>query len=75
MTKHNAITPEAPVHIRVHTDGQYLWMENNRIPKASAPVSTGLGLPYIRRQYLDVSGQDIRVDQTDDTFRVRIPLL
>ena len=75
VTKHNAITPEAPVHIRVHTDGQYLWMENNRIPKASAPVSTGLGLPYIRRQYLDVSGQDILVDQTDDTFRVRIPLL
>ena len=50
-------------------------MENNRIPKASAPVSTGLGLPYIRRQYLDVSGKDIRIDQTDDLFRVRIPLL
>ena len=75
VTKHNAITPEAPVLIRVHTDGQYLYMANNRIPKASAPVSTGLGLPYIRRQYLDVSGKDILVDQTDDTFRVRIPLL
>ena len=75
VTKHNAITPEAPVRIRVHTDGQYLWMENNRIPKASAPVSTGLGLPYIRRQYMDVSGKDILVEETEDTFRVRIPLL
>ena len=75
VTKHNAITPEAPVVIRVHTDGKFLYMHNNRIPKASAPVSTGLGLPYIRRQYLDVSGQDIRIDETPDSFRVRIPLL
>ena len=75
VTKHNAITPEAPVCIRVHTDGKYLFMENNRIPKASVPVSTGLGLPYIRRQYKDLSGQDILVDETDDVFRVRIPLL
>ena len=75
VTKHNAITPEAPVRIRIHTDGQYLWMENNRIPKASAPVSTGLGLPYIRRQYMDVSGKDILVEETMETFRIRIPLL
>ena len=75
VTKHNAITPEAPVQIRVHTDGQYLYMVNNRIPKASAPVSTGLGLPYIRRQYKDVSGQDILIEKTPDSFRVRIPLL
>ena len=75
VTKHNAITPEAPVRIRVLTDGKYLFMENNRIPKASAPVSTGLGLPYIRRQYMDLSGKDILVEETDDVFRVRIPLL
>ena len=75
VTKHNAISPDAPVLIRVHTDGKYLYMENNRIPKASAPVSTGLGLPYIRRQYMDLSGQDILIDDTDDVFRVRIPLL
>ena len=75
VTKHNAITPEAPVHIRVYTDGTYLFMDNNRIPKASAPVSTGLGLPYLRRQYMDVSGKDILVEETEETFRVRIPLL
>ena len=75
VTKHNAISAEAPVHIHVHTDGQFLHMENNRIPKASAPASTGLGLDYIRKQYRDLSGKDIAIDKTDDTFRVRIPLL
>lgn len=75
VTKHNAISPENPIHVRVHTGDGFLTMENNRIPKASPPVSTGLGLPYIRKQYMDISGQDIDVGQTDDTFRVRIPLL
>ena len=50
-------------------------MENDRIPRASEPVSTGLGLPYLRNQYMDISGKDILVEQTEDTFRVRIPLL
>ncbi len=50
-------------------------MENDRIPRASAPVSTGLGLPYLRKQYMDLSGKEILVEQKEDTFRVRIPLL
>ena len=75
VTKHNAISADKPLRIGVHTDGEYLTMENDRIPRASAPVSTGLGLPYLRKQYMDISGKEILVEQTDDSFRVRIPLL
>jgi hypothetical protein len=75
VTKHNAISPEKPVLIRVKTDGEYFTMENNRIPRASEPVSTGLGLPYLRKQYLDISGKDILIEETEDVFRVSIPLL
>ena len=75
VTKHNAISADKPLRISVHTDGEYLTMENDRIPRASAPVSTGLGLPYLRKQYMDLSGKEILVEQTEDTFRVRIPLL
>ena len=75
VTKHNAISPEAPVRIRIVTDGRFLTLENNRHPRASEPVSTGLGLPYIRKQYMDISGEGILVEKTDDAFRVRIPLL
>jgi LytS/YehU family sensor histidine kinase len=75
VTKHNAISADNPLQIRAHTDGEYLTLENNRIPRASEPVSTGLGLPYLRKQYMDISGKDILVEQTEDSFRVRIPLL
>ena len=75
VTKHNAISAEKPLLVRVSTDGEFFTMENTRIPRASAPVSTGLGLPYLRKQYMDLSGKEILVEQTEDTFRVRIPLL
>ena len=75
ITKHNAISAAHPVLIRVRTDGEFLTLENNRIPRTSPPPSTGLGLPYIRKQYLDISGKDILVEETPDRFLVRIPLL
>ena len=75
VTKHNAISPDSPVHVRVHSDGSVLEMENNLLPKASASTSTGLGLQYIRQQYLDLSGQDISAGADGQSFRVRIPLL
>ena len=75
VTKHNAVSAAAPIRIRIHTGDGFLEMENNRIPKASPATSTGMGLKYIRRQYLDLSGQEIDVEETDDSFRVRIPLL
>ena len=75
VTKHNAVSAAAPVRIRIRTGNGYLEMENNRIPKASPATSTGMGLQYIRRQYQDISGQDIEVEETEGSFRVRIPLL
>ncbi len=75
VTKHNAISADAPIHISVRTADGFLEMENNRVPKASPASSTGLGLKYIRQQYLDLSGKEIDVQRTDDAFRVRIPLL
>ena len=75
VTKHNVVSADAPVRIRIRTGNGFLEMENDRIPKASPAPSTGMGLNYIRRQYLDLSGQDIEVDETETAFRVRIPLL
>ena len=75
VTKHNAISSDSPIRISVRTADGFLEMENNRVPKASPASSTGLGLKYIRQQYLDLSGKEIEVDETEKTFRVRIPLL
>ena len=75
-TKHNAIDKSNPLIISIlSTQKETLAVENALIPKITPVFSTGLGMKYIRQQYLDAAGQDIRVEKTAEKFRVEIPLL
>lgn len=74
-TKHNAVRPDHPLVIEITTDGEYVQVRNNRQPRVSSVVSTGLGLQYIRQQYQDLSGQAISVREEEDTYTVTLPLL
>lgn len=74
-TKHNVVSPERPLCVRIATDGDELAVSNNLQLRTNAPASTGVGLRNIRQQYLDLSGRPIAVERTDTEFRVRLPLL
>lgn len=74
--KHNATSAENPLVIRVSSDGKDLIVSNNLIPRVTpAHSSTGLGLQYIRNQYRDLAGKEIKVEKTADSFTVTLPLL
>lgn len=74
-TKHNAISAERPLVIRITSDGHGLTVSNNIVPRLSPPNSTGLGMKYIREQYADLSRKGISVETGPDTFAVKLPLL
>ncbi len=74
-TKHNAVHPDAPLHIKVSATATRVVVSNNRIPKLTQPASTGLGLQYIRQQYHDLSGKSIVVRADEQNYTVTLPLL
>lgn len=74
-TKHNVISAENPLVVRLSSDGKNLTVQNNIIPKVRHPESTGMGLKYIRQLYMDLSGNDIAVSTSDGLFTVKLPLL
>lgn len=74
-TKHNAVSAENPLIIKVESDGQQVMVSNNVIPKLTKVQSTGLGQSYIRQQYLDLSGKAITIENTDKYYSVTLPLL
>lgn len=75
-TKHNAIGPDRPLHITIRVDGEWIAVENNLQPRLSRRSgSTRLGLKNISQQYLDIAGRDIRIEKTNERFRVELPLL
>ena len=74
-TKHNVVSPEQPLRVRIEARGDRLAVSNNLQLRLNAPASTGVGLRNIRRQYLDLSERPVVVEQTDTEFRVQLPLL
>ncbi len=73
--KHNVVSPEQPLHVRIAAAGDRLTVSNNLQLRMNAPASTGVGLRNIRQQYLDTAGAPILVERTDTEFRVQLPLL
>ena len=74
-TKHNAVLPDTPLHIKVGATATRVIVTNNRIPKLTKSASTGLGLQYIRQQYHDLSGKSVVVREDEQNYTVTLPLL
>ena len=74
-TKHNAVTASNPVTINIMAEGEKVTVCNALIPKVSKSPSTGLGLKYMKQQYLDISGKTVDIEKSEERFCVTIPLL
>lgn len=74
-TKHNIVSPEQPLRVRISSDGESISVANNLQPRITTTPSIGIGLETIRRQYLTLSGKEIEISQTRDEYRVTVPLL
>lgn len=74
-TKHNIVSAENPLVIKIKSKDEYVSVSNNIIPKVTQVQSTGLGQKYIRRQYLDLSGKAIGIERTETEYKVTLPLL
>ena len=74
-TKHNAVCPENPLIVDIVAEGEVIKVSNNVIPKVVSAPSTGVGQKYIRQQYLDLSGKEIKIDSNSLRYEVSLPLL
>ncbi len=74
--KHNAVSFETPLYIKVAASGDSaLVISNNRNPKITAEPSTGIGLENIMSRFHILTGLDVVVDESPAAFSVKIPLI
>jgi hypothetical protein len=73
--KHNEISKTHPLSISISDDGDTLVIVNTYNPRPVPETSTGMGLNNIRNRYGLATNRTIKVTQTDDEFRVTLPLL
>jgi len=73
--KHNVITSDNPLEIKIYEENGYLVIENNLNPKASMGRSTKVGLKNINQRYSLITKRVVEIIQTNHKFKVRLPLL
>jgi sensor histidine kinase YesM len=72
--KHNILTKERPLTIRVLAEGGKIRVSNNLQPREGVEKG-GLGLVNLRERYTAHGGGEVMVRQTDNEFLVEIPIL
>jgi len=73
--KHNIASESKPLHIRIYEKGDYLVIENDYQKKEVLQDRKGVGLQNIVDRYSIITNRKVKVEQTEEYFRVAIPML
>ena len=73
--KHNVVSIDKPLHIRIHSEDDKIVVENQVQPKTGEDTSLGVGLRNIDLRYQHLLDKKIDVIATDKIFQVKLPLI
>lgn len=74
-TKHNAVSMDNVLTISIKASEDSITVTNNIVPKVTRTSSTGLGQNYIRQMYKDLTGKQIEIVKTEESYSVTLPLI
>lgn len=72
--KHNAITSRHPMHISIRTEDGFLVVSNPKSPLVDPAPGTGIGLKNLDSRWELITGENIVIINTDESFTVKLPL-
>ncbi len=73
--KHNVISKIKPLKITIESTAEGLCVSNNLQKKSAVSESTGFGLKTIRRRYQLMGDLALKIEETNQTFSVILPLI
>ena len=72
--KHNSITSRHPMHISIRTEDGHLVVSNPKSPLVEPAPGTGIGLKNLDSRWELVTGENIVIIDTNESFTVKLPL-
>lgn len=73
--KHNVVSEQKPLHIKIFVKDNYLVVENNLQKKEVMQDRRGVGIQNIVSRYAILSKRKVLIDETNTTFAVHLPIL
>jgi two-component system, LytTR family, sensor kinase len=74
--KHNKLSKEHPLKISIYQPNETeIVVENNYQPKENIEGSNKIGLENLTQRYRFLTNKELRVEKTDEIFRVTFPIV
>lgn len=73
--KHNVVSEQRPLHIRIYIENDYLVIQNDFQKKEVLQDRQGVGLQNIINRYAIITKRKVLIEQNEQTFTVKIPIL
>jgi len=73
--KHNVVTAEKPLHIKVAEENGVLVVSNNLQEKQVVKKSSGVGLTNIQQRYGILTDRRVEISKSKSEFSVQLPML
>ena len=73
--KHNVVSEQKPLKIKIYKRDDSLIVENSFQPKDSIKESTGIGLKNIINRYQLISNREVNIEKNQEVFQVQLPIL
>lgn len=73
--KHNVVSENKPLHIKIYIKDNFLVVENNLQKKEVIQDRKGVGLQNIVSRYAILSERKVLIDENKDSFAVYLPIL
>lgn len=74
--KHNEVSEENPLQIKVFNDSKFIIVQNNLQPKSILGEGiSGVGLENIQKRYQFLSSEKVIIEQSKVNFLVKLPIL
>ncbi|WP_417940098.1 2TM domain-containing protein [Flavobacterium sp. RS13.1] len=73
--KHNVVSEQKPLHIRIFIDKDYLVIQNDLQKKEVLQDRQGVGLQNIVNRYGIITDRKVLIEQDEKNFSVKIPIL
>lgn len=73
--KHNVVSLEHPLHIKLYAEGDNLIIENPLQPKKYEESSLGVGLKNINLRYSHLLDKKIEIINDNKIFKIKLPVI
>lgn len=73
--KHNVVSLEKPLQVKVYSEGDYIVVQNQIQLKRTPEASTGMGLENINQRYTHMLDKKIIIEPTEQFFTVKLPVI